>query len=363
MGYDIHSHDIEQPCSPTCYTRRGGRQAQVRAMQLTSFDRTRGFLLTKTHDSMPGVNGSSMLASHRTTYFLSRGLWRQTFYEAVGRVETLLSLVAETEELGSLGLPTYMRDGYFLIFEVFESAYRAPAGDIQMPTASDRSLGLHAVHVTGQATGGGGLEFWNSWGAGWGRRGYGSVSEEYLAKYFYEGWVVRSGRWGPTEHKRVFLCESPDPRESVRAWQIQNPRQGERFLKSWRAYCYESISPTRACVVECVEVRNWIGIRAAWIFVYHDLDPGFTEPFSEITELFVWPLFRRVGLATTLERWACDRARSYGSREMRLVYNEADNNPSPLRTAGRMFGPARGYQWWWRPRIGPRAVATGVKEL
>ncbi len=201
-------------------------------MQLTSFDRTRGFLLTKTHDSMPGVNGSSMLASHRTTHFLSRGLWRQTFYEAVGRVETLLSLVAETEELGSLGLPTYMRDGYFLIFEVFESAYRAPAGDIQMPTASDRSLGLHAVHVTGQATGGGGLEFWNSWGAGWGRRGYGSVSEEYLAKYFYEGWVVRSGRWGPTEHKRVFLCESPDPRESVRAWQIQNPRQGEQCAQT-----------------------------------------------------------------------------------------------------------------------------------
>lgn len=115
--------------------------------------------------------------------------------------------------------------------------------------------------------------------------------------------------------------------------------------------------------MECIEARNAIGIRGAWNFLYHDIDSDSGQHFTELTELFVWPLFRRAGLATMLEKIACDRGKDFGSQEMRLVFNEADFHPSPARTAGRLFGPARGYQWRWRTRTGPRAVATGIKTL
>jgi GNAT superfamily N-acetyltransferase len=364
FGYDIHSHDLEHECGSGCYTRQNSRYVQHQAMLATTHDRRRAFLLTKRHDSMPGVNGTSLLASARTGHFLAAGYNRQTFYESVGDHETLLQLISSSDGLVAQGLPRHMADRSLVAFEIFEGVYNASQGEIQLPMSGERSLGLHAVAAERYRTGpGGGLEFWNSWGSGWGRKGYGFVSTEYLMHHFREAWVFRRGRWGPSQHKKVFLAESPDPRVVVRAWEVQNPRISGRFWGSWKTYEYDSISPIRECVVEVAEARNGIGIRAAWVFVYHDLDPETDEPFSEITELFVWPIFRRAGLGTALERWASDRARSYGSREIRLVYNESDNSPSPLRTAGRLFGPARGYEWRWRERVGPRAVATGYKSL
>jgi GNAT superfamily N-acetyltransferase len=364
FGYDIHSHDVGEECTATCYTKRGARAAQFNAMQMTSMNRRRMFHLIKMIDGMPGINGSSTLAAQRAFYFISRTYYRQNFYESVANYNSLSSLVSATDELEALGLPWHMRDQHHLIFEVFESAYTAPAGVIQLPAARERSLGLHQVLVTGmQKPELDSFHFWNSWGANWGVHGNGSVSFEYLARYFHDAWVVRWGRWGPSRYKQQFLVRPPDGKDIVRAWQIQNPRVAHKFWGSWRTYYYESISPTRDCPIECLEIRNWIGIRAAWVFVCHDLHPSSGEPATEITELFVWPLFRRVGLATALERWACDRARAYGSREIQLVYNDADYYPSPMRTAGRLFGPARGYKWLWRARIGPRAVATGVKTL
>ncbi|MHB8395484.1 MAG: GNAT family N-acetyltransferase [Candidatus Dormibacteria bacterium] len=364
FGYDIHSHDIEQACTPTCYTQRGSRFAQFNAMRMTATNRTRMFYLTKRIDGMPGINGSSTLAAQRAFYFLSRTHYRQTFYESVPDYASLLSLVNSSEEFEALGLPQRMRDQHHLIFEVFESAHTARAGVIHLPKEHERSLGLHQVLVTGiQKDGGEGFRFWNSWGTNWGIRGSGSVSIEYLTRYFHDAWVVRSARWGPSQHKQRFISGDSDAKQLVRDWQIQNPRMTNRFWGSWRTYFYESLSPTRRCPIECLEVRNWIGIRVAWIFLYHDIDSNSGAFVTELTELFVWPPFRRVGLATALEKWACDRARGYGSREIRLVYNEADNHPSPLRTAGRVFGPARGYQWRRRTQIGPRAVAIGIKVL
>src|SRR5215207_4065024 len=90
--------------------------------------------------------------------------------------------------------------------------------------------------------------------------------------------------------------------------------------------------------VEILEVRNGYGLRLGWAHLLHEAVPK----GSTLIELFVWPIFRRQGLATLMESWAGDRARSWGSPLLKLQHHEADSQVG-LRQAGRLFALARGY--------------------
>jgi GNAT superfamily N-acetyltransferase len=257
-------------------------------------------------------------------------------------------------------------DGHLLAFEIFESSGNAPGGFLQLPGPHDRSRGNHAVDVTGCSADGTVIHFWNNWGTGWGDRGYGKVSIEYLDAYFLEAWATRNARWGPSPQK-VERFPPLHNKEFRRLWEIENPRFRWKIpgtARSARVGLYQTMSPRFADrSVECIEIRNGIGLRMAWVFLRHGSVDG--ERTTEMTELFVWPIFRRIKFGSFLEDWAVRRAQEWGSGELRLVMNADDATvgpPSP-RTAARRFGSALGYSWRWVNTTGTRVAAVGIKHV
>jgi len=78
------------------------------------------------------------------------------------------------------------------VIELFRSSYRpGPKGSLPKPTQGDVRLGRHAILLVGieesqplEAV------FKNSWGTGWGDRGFGRISSEYLEDHCLELWTA-----------------------------------------------------------------------------------------------------------------------------------------------------------------------------
>jgi GNAT superfamily N-acetyltransferase len=360
-------HSEATACHPSCLARTYGKRAQIAALQ-GLFDRgaEQAFWLQKTIDGLPGVNASTQLAGARVFYFAMRqhGLGR-SLYEFTSGVDEFIRQLNVWGQHYSAHFPVHTLDSFALVFEVFEGAHSAASGEIREPEPGEKSLGLHSVAVSGYRDGGEIVRFANSWGAGWGDHGYGSVSRSYLEKYFHEALTRRPAKYGASLDKPA-LRDSPfESRRFRHAWLLNNPTWSAPLrgpYGNWRGILYESISPEYGCVVECISVHNGYGLRLGWAFVYHRDDES-GNPISEIRELFCWPAFRRLGIGGYLEQTATERAASYGSGAIRLFMNEADAIIGPPRAAARLFGKQRGYEWRWRPTSGPRLAAIGIKRL
>jgi hypothetical protein len=78
-----------------------------------------------------------------------------------------------------------LADGYpfvfgFAVYESFESAAVERTGTAPMPEPDERLLGGHAVLAVGYDTRAGRFLIRNSWGTGWGAKGYFTLPEAYL---------------------------------------------------------------------------------------------------------------------------------------------------------------------------------------
>jgi C1A family cysteine protease len=76
-------------------------------------------------------------------------------------------------------------DGYpfifgFTVYESFESAAVARTGKVPMPQADERTLGGHAMCVVGYDNPKKLFIVRNSWGEGWGKKGYGTMPYAYF---------------------------------------------------------------------------------------------------------------------------------------------------------------------------------------
>lgn len=78
------------------------------------------------------------------------------------------------------------------VFESFESDAAGASGDIPMPTGGEQLLGGHDVAVTGWDDAAQRFTFKNSWGAGWGANGFGTLPYEYVTKYGSDFWAIVS---------------------------------------------------------------------------------------------------------------------------------------------------------------------------
>jgi len=196
MGYDLHHHTRDDECGADCLANMGGRRAQFHAQMSTFGDRPAAFFLVKAIDGQPTQNGTQLIMSQRSGYFSLRPFTKQLYYESIADVDELVRQILFTAQLREIGLPQHMADGYLLVFETFQSAYNAERGVLAHPTIGDSSIGFHCVYQTGYTDSGENLRFINSWGRNWGIRGFGTVSLDYLRKYFYEAFVIRNARWG-----------------------------------------------------------------------------------------------------------------------------------------------------------------------
>jgi hypothetical protein len=143
-----------------------------------------------------------------------------------------------------------------IVVEAFRSWYSAPGGAVALPRPGDESIGLHCVHLIHYRDLGDTLGFANSWGRGWGARGYGTIPFEYLDRYFYESFVTRRARFGPPAWRFATTPDPMPPREFRRRLLIESPRQRVRQRRAkgenWVMEIYETPSPTTGWPVLCV---------------------------------------------------------------------------------------------------------------
>ena len=79
-------------------------------------------------------------------------------------------------------------------FEGLESSEAAQTGVVPMPVVSQAPLGGHAVVLTGYSNETQLFQFRNSWGEGWGDKGYGYFPYAYFDQYLMSSWVVTGAK-------------------------------------------------------------------------------------------------------------------------------------------------------------------------
>jgi GNAT superfamily N-acetyltransferase len=287
---------------------------------------------------------------------------RQAFYEPLSSYDTLLQILRWKQRQTMAGVPSEAQDRVTISFQIFEGAYSAPGGAIELPRAGEGDRGRHAVRVEGWDASGERLVFVNSWGGAWGSRGLGSVSRAYLDRFLHEGWLRRNARYGPSRHNFEPLTSTGSLPDFRRAWMEENPRWRRRLRfggTRLTQITYEAISAEEGSSAHVIELRSGRGFRLGWAIVIHL--PG-EPPASVLKELFVWPHFRREGYGRILEQAAVDVATHWHSKELRLLFHAADAIPRS-RGAGRVFGEAMGYRWRWVSTTRPALAAVGMKPI
>jgi GNAT superfamily N-acetyltransferase len=301
----------------------------------------------KAIDGYPEVEGTYNLMALRvmTFHLLS---YRQTFYEPLSTYDELRELALMNELLLNGHAPFWALNKLTVCFRVFESIYKAPQGRVPLPANGEAEKGVHAVAIMGRFEDAGEvLRFANSWGTGWGDKGYGWLSREYLERYMVDAWVRRSARVGPSAFVHQKLTETDSAEDFAKVWMMQNPRWRQRFRYAGHGhvYCLYGTLSISGNPVEVMEVRNGYGLRLGWAHLHH---VAVQRPrTSVLTELFVWPSFRREGYGTLLEALACQRAKAWRSTNIKVFFHDVDALPRN-RAAGRLFGIKAGYEWKWK---------------
>ena len=304
--------------------------------------------------------GSSIIMAQRVLAFCDLAT-RQLFYEPLSGYDSVMLAQTLTWRIGEgAALRLDQRDHVAISFDIFESAYTAPRGHLELPRASERPKGIHAVEVAGWTDGGEAISFQNSWGTRWGDHGYGTVSREYLNRYLRDAWLHRNARYGFTRFDWDRLEAAQTPRQFAAVWLQENPRW-RRWIRyrthRLRFYMYETISLEDEAPVTVIELRTGEGIRLGWAMLFHKRDGT-----AVLKEFFVWPPFRRRGYGTLLEREAVAIARWWRSPRMQVYLHSADALVQN-RGAGREFGLRAGYRWRWRRTTLPNLDAVGEKML
>lgn len=116
-------------------------------------------------------------------YYAAAAAHRSAVYERVAQTEEAIKSVLAAGRPIVFGISVY---------DSFESAAVAKTGRVPMPKEKEQLVGGHAIVMTGytKTT----FRFCNSWGVGWGKRGYGSLPIDYVLNpdLCSDLWTVRT---------------------------------------------------------------------------------------------------------------------------------------------------------------------------
>lgn len=104
-----------------------------------------------------------------------------TSYHRLLNIEEMLGCLAD-------GFPFVFG---FTVFKTFESDAVRETGVVPMPMHGERNLGGHAVTAVGYDRDSRRFIVRNSWGTGWGQRGYFTMPFEYVERYGSDFWTIR----------------------------------------------------------------------------------------------------------------------------------------------------------------------------
>jgi GNAT superfamily N-acetyltransferase len=330
------------------------------------------YQLSKEIDGRREGTGTFPLFGVRVTKLSLLSNGHRAFYEPLGTYDDLLGLSRVNARLVDGGAPPGALNHLSVSIRVFESAYDAPLGELPLPAPGEREQGVHQVSLNGTLARGGDmlLLFRNSWGR-WGYEGSGVFPREYLERYMVEAWLSRRDAIGPSRFTRPLLdVNAAEPKAYVRVWMLRFPLLAA--LNSWaitstvrhRAeehtiQVYESVSASED-PVEIIEVRGPSGVPLGWAHLHHLVDAQ--QRVSVGKEFFVWPLVRGLGYGRLLEEFVAARAKAWGSKQLRILFHEADDYPGNV-TEAKAFATGADYEWKWSIAQRPRISAVADKSL
>jgi GNAT superfamily N-acetyltransferase len=152
--------------------------------------------------------------------------------------------------------------------DITRSWFDAPKGRIPERRHGEPTVASHSVTLTGYDDSKQQLKFINSWGPGWGDKGYGYISYRTFEQTWCEGWCFYPA--GPKQSPT-----GPEPGLKERAW-------GAKEFGGGIFHVREIVGPNED--------------RIAWAFAMHRMDS------LDVEELFVKPEHRRKGFGKALVR-------------------------------------------------------------
>lgn len=188
--------------------------------------------------------------------------------------------------------------------DITDDWFSAPNGRIPFQNRNSRPAGAHHVMLTGYSDQKGEFRFVNSWGAGWGDGGFGSISYALFERTWNEAWAMGLG---------APVRAQSDEAVTQAVWAVQEEKTG--LLTHGTTFVTKEDD------------------RFAWSFGYE------SGGYLLIEELFVKPSYRRRGFGKTLMLWAarvCERR----NLEFRFVVPYVDANDAASRGAfSRIVSP------------------------
>jgi C1A family cysteine protease len=147
-------------------------------------------------DGIKSVAKQGVCTELKWPYVISKFKLKPT---AACYTEALKHTITQYQSLGSLAdMQACLAEGFpfvfgFTVYESFESAQVAKTGTVPLPKKNERVLGGHAVLAVGYNDKQQRFIVRNSWGAGWGQKGYFTMPYAYLTnpQLASDFWVVR----------------------------------------------------------------------------------------------------------------------------------------------------------------------------
>ena len=161
--------------------------------------------------------------------------------------------------------------------------------------------------------------YWKGWSI---RNSIAYVTREYFEKHAREGLISRDVAGGPLPTTIRSLLETEDPGEFRRLWRLGRNRGTVTNIRNdseLRLHWYVSWSVQDECPAEVLVLQRG-RIRVGVAILVHRPQ----QRLGELSDLFVWPPYRRLGYGTTLEQFAAERALLAGATQLAAYVWNAD---------------------------------------
>lgn len=292
--------------------------------------------LNKQIDELGGEWSFNAFTPRTTNFHLSR--LPIQFYEPLGDFDRVGLEALNSSRARQFGLPEDEIGGLVVDFQAFPSLFNPVDGFIPMPGTEERNIGRHTAQILGpidQDT----LLVRHAW-SGWTANGTAKMTREFFDEYAMGVMLTRRWDRGPLAETVSELFKTSNQGDFKKMWRKDREpmfvRDGDSPWRSRRLSAYCTWSLDLEIPAEVLTVTNHAGVRIGVAVILHDRGE------TLVSDLFVWPPYRRKGIGGLLEGFAEERAFAAGNSSLVAFIWEADAVKGLLRAT--RFLEARGYE-------------------